>query len=243
MKFADIKIGTKLFAGFLVVVMIFVASTGYHIYTMLNLGRMQNDSAQRMGQTIRIFKMMDNLDILYPIISEAVVNQKPDESAKAFRGFKEIALQDLQAIPALADTPEKKALAKRFQDTYADYMDLFEKQCLPLLQNGDSLTDRLRKALAIKDIALRVEGVYGLMTDLLINRDVAATRQEYAKARAAAEQDIVAVRGLVETEADHKASESFAANYETYLRLFEQKLVPTIETTTPGEPAPRPETG
>ena len=42
MKLKDMKIGTKMYAGFFMVVLIFVLSAGYQISSVLRLGKMQD---------------------------------------------------------------------------------------------------------------------------------------------------------------------------------------------------------
>ena len=72
---------------------------------------------------------------------------------------------------------------------------------LATLQNDAA--QRAADALAIKDISQRLESVYAVMADAVINRDLDASRREFAESRSQARKDIDAVNAVITSYSIH----------------------------------------
>ncbi len=98
---------------------------------------------------------------------------------------------------------------------------------LATLQNDAA--QRAADALAIKDISQRLESVYAVMADAVINRDLNASRREFAESRSQARKDIDAVNALVDTEEERGHAKLFGEAYLHYLGVFENRMMPLLE--------------
>ena len=54
MKLSDMKVSTKMYAGFFIIVLIFTLSAGYQILNMIKLGKMQDAGSVRAKDALRI---------------------------------------------------------------------------------------------------------------------------------------------------------------------------------------------
>ncbi len=98
-----------------------------------------------------------------------------------------------------------------------------------LAELQDKGAKRAEDAIAIQEIARRLDGVYAVVADAVINRNLAESRQEFAAIKTAAAQDIITTRQLADTEAEQRWAEAFAARYDEYLDLFEEEMLPILE--------------
>lgn len=178
MRFS-LKIGPKLIIGFLVVVAIFGAAVYYQIRTFQNLANLQDEGAKRAEDALKIKDIHNRVEQVYAVIADAVINQDLEETRKEFGQAKMTAQQDIVAVRELVDTDEEKAWAETFVEQYNNYLDLFEKQMLPILERGESAEKRFADALAINNVARRVDEVYTVMADGVINRNLEETSKDF----------------------------------------------------------------
>jgi methyl-accepting chemotaxis protein len=85
----------------------------------------------------------------------------------------------------------------------------------------DKGAKRAADALEIAAIVRRVEGVYGVIADAQINRNLEKTRKEFEQEKIVAQQDMTAVQALVDTEEEKGWAKTFADQYNAYLDHFE----------------------
>ncbi|MFH1135881.1 MAG: methyl-accepting chemotaxis protein [Pseudomonadota bacterium] len=228
MKFADMKIGVKLFSSFLLVVMIFLGVTTYQIFQLFQLQGLQNDGAKRAEDMTAVFGVMDRLDAVYPLVADAQINRDIEQVKKDFTAARAVAKKDIVLVGQLVDTAVERALAKDFEEGYLAFLNHFEEKMLPILEKGESVEQRLKDSLAIKDIAMRVDRVYTIIADAVINRDLEASRREFERIKTEAARDMDMVRSLADTDEEKAAAGKVVQNYELYLGLFEQRLLPLL---------------
>ncbi|MEW6500143.1 MAG: methyl-accepting chemotaxis protein [Thermodesulfobacteriota bacterium] len=101
-------------------------------------------------------------------------------------------------------------------------------QSLAMLQ--DEGAGRGEDALKIKEIANRVNAFYSVVADAVINRDFAETRKDLAAAKRQADEDIVLVHKLVDTDEEKAAAKRFEEHYKEYIGLFELEMLPVLTT-------------
>ena len=93
----------------------------------------------------------------------------------------------------------------------------------------DEGAQRSKDSKAVMDVSLRVSNLYAIIGDAQINRDLAATRQDFAKAREQGKADIRAVTALVDTPEERELAAQFSESYKEYLDIFEKKMLPRLE--------------
>jgi len=228
MGFRSMKTGTKLGGGFFLVILIFIGVNVYQILSMREMGRLQNDGAKRAEDAMTIGGVDSRLEASYAVMADAIINRDMEQSKKDFAGLKEQAEKDIAATLELADTPEEKAAAEKFGVLYRQYLDVFEKNTLPLLLKEESVEERMRAALTVKDISNRLDGLYSIAAGAVIKRDAARGEEFVKKAQAQADKDIETVRKIVDTDEERAKAEEFAASYQTYLELFADRMLPLL---------------
>ncbi len=235
MRFRSMKTGTKLGGGFFLVILIFIGVNAYQIMSMREMGDLQNAGAQRAQDAMTIGDVDSRLEASYAVMADAIINRDMERTKKDFAELKIQADKDIAAVAALADTPEEKANAEQFGVLYRQYLDMFEKNTLPILLKAQDIEGRMHSALAIKDIAYRVDEVYSVVADAVINRNLEKSLKAFQEVKARAAKDVETIRGIVDTDAERAETEAFASNYAVYLGLVEDKMLPLLRMLGPGE--------
>lgn len=230
MKFADIKIGKKMIGSFSLVVFIFIIVIIYSIYQMHTLGKIQNDGARRADNSVELHEIMIHMGDIYGIMAEAVLLRDIKATHEAFKAEKILAEKDMNHVLSLVDTEKQKAWAEEFRKDLTAFLEKFEIQLLPILDKEESVESRLKDALEIKQIVIRVEQVYSVMADAIINRNLEQTAEDFKKVKAAAFKDMERVKQLVNTDVERAAADQFAQNYTYYLEVFETQMLPILKT-------------
>ena len=74
MKISDLKIGSKLISSFVLVILIFGAIAAYQILNFTRLKELEDESAQRASDTIKLHEIQVGVVNLYVIIADAIIN-------------------------------------------------------------------------------------------------------------------------------------------------------------------------
>ncbi|HRD49557.1 MAG TPA: methyl-accepting chemotaxis protein [Candidatus Contendobacter sp.] len=136
MKFANLKIGVKIYLGFLTVLLIFALSSGYLILQTGVLGELQDAGAKRAEDALEIKDIANRVGVVYLVVADAIINRDLNATRREFAALKANADRDIQRVLKQVDTDEEQALAKTFSTQYHNYLDLFEKQMLPILEKS-----------------------------------------------------------------------------------------------------------
>lgn len=230
MKFADLKIGSKLFGSFIVVALIFLGVTGYLIFGMLNMSELQDEGAGRADDALEINGIMGNFDGAYTVIADAVINRNLDDTKENFSQVKATAEKDIARLDEMVDTAEEKAWVKEFDTKYYRYLGLFENEILPILEKEESIEKRLTDNVTIGKIDLKMTKAYTVMAEAVINRNLEESREDFEEVMAAAKNDISKVREMADTDEEKEWAEGFAADYTEYLDKFQKEMLPYLET-------------
>ncbi len=107
---------------------------------------------------------------------------------------------------------------------------LYTMEDLAVLQDEGAV--RAEDAMEIKDIASRVDGVYAVIADAVINRDLEATEKDFAEIITTARADISRVNELVDTDAERALAQKFSVHYNEYLSLFEKEMFPVLKRSS-----------
>lgn len=134
MNFNNLKIGLKIYLGFMIVLLIFMATSAYQVLQTGALGALQDAAAKRATDVLEIKDIAYRVGGAYTVMANAVINRNLDATRKALVELKQGADQDIQKVLELVDTAQERALAKTFSSQYRKYLDLFEKQMMPILE-------------------------------------------------------------------------------------------------------------
>jgi hemerythrin-like metal-binding protein len=135
-KFANLTISVKIYLGFLMILVIFMISSGYLILQIGTLGELQDTGAKRTEDALAIKDITNRVEEVYALIADAIINRDLNATRKDFAALKTNADRDIQLVLKLVDTAEEQALAGIFSTQYHNYLDLFEKQMLPILEKS-----------------------------------------------------------------------------------------------------------
>lgn len=230
MKLSDFKIGQQLMGGFLAVVVIFVASALYQVAQMGNLADLQDEGAGRAKDSISIAKVELRLGEFYSIVADAVINRNLAQSRDDYAAAKKQAQDDVAWVYKLVDTEAERAAAKRFEDAYKNYLSLFENEMLPILEGAEDIQKRFADAMELSAIATRVDAVYAVVADSIINRNLAESARDLDEVKKQAMKDIATVRSMADTESEKAWAEEFAAAYQEYVAVADGQLLPLLNS-------------
>lgn len=135
MGFGNFRIGVRLLIGFAVVIVIFTLMASKQIFTLIELGELQDAGASRAADAQFVGKIDAGLEALYGIVADAVINGDLDNAAKKLAEAKKQWAKDLDRFRALVDTPEEKKQLADFENLYNQYCALMESKLFPLLRS------------------------------------------------------------------------------------------------------------
>ncbi len=229
MRIFNVKIGTKLMFGFLVVVAIFGGVAYYQVQNLVKLVDLQQLFAGRAGDELSIKEIVLRASDVYGVIANGIINQDLEATKQEFQQRKTIAQADIATIHDLVDTEEEQAWAAAFAEGYTAYLEHFEVKMLPILERVGSADKRFADALAVNAVANRVNEVYTVMADGIINRNMEETTRDFEQIKTIAQQDMTIVQELVDTAEEETWASEFAEQYAAYLDHFEQQMLPILQ--------------
>ncbi|MCK9202082.1 MAG: methyl-accepting chemotaxis protein [Gallionella sp.] len=89
---------------------------------------------------------------IYQIVADSVINRNLDESAKDWAEGKARAGAEIAEVERLVDTDEERALVKDAHQAYDEFVNIYEKEMLPLLRAGQG-----EAAAAISEVDGRID--------------------------------------------------------------------------------------
>ena len=105
-------------------------------YGQGELGRLEREAHDRAvaGEKITAASFIGAK--MYQIVADSVINRNLDESAKDWAEEKAKAGAQMAEVEQLADTDEERALARVAHQAYGEFVEIYEKEMLPLLRAG-----------------------------------------------------------------------------------------------------------
>lgn len=131
---ANAKIGTKIIGGFLTIVCIFSVANGYFFWQLTKLRSLENILVKVSGEVLEIGNIAQRVEGIYAVVADAQINRDLVSTRSKFTEIETNVDRDIKTIDDISDTDQEKALAKAFAAQYRQYLDLFEKQMLPILE-------------------------------------------------------------------------------------------------------------
>lgn len=229
MRFSDIKIGPKLLGSFLAISLLFAIVIAFQIISMNTLGDLQDEGAGRAEDAVAISNIINRLASVYPIVADAIINQNIDEAKEMFAKAKAQAEKDIAVVKAMSDTDAELKEADAFANGYRAYLAIFDQEMLPILETREDMAARAMHMAQIKDILARLNGMYAIFADAVINQQFNAAARDFAQAKTQALADIAKVAELVDTDAERAKAREFDKAYNEYMDIFEMRLLPVLK--------------
>ena len=228
MSINNLKIGTKLAFGFILVIVIFVGVSIFQLIELGDLSELQDEGARRADDTVEILQISQRVDAVYAVIADSIINRNLAEAKQDFLAIKKTALADIKRVHELVDHEQERAWAKAFETGFNNYLGIFESKMLPILEKEESIAQRMSDSLEIMKIELRVEAIYPVIADGIINRNLDETRADWKEIKAIFEKDIDLVAELSDTDQERQLADQFASSYRKYLDIFETETLPVL---------------
>ena len=156
MKLSEMKVSTKMYAGFFIIVLLFTLSAGYQIFNMIKLGKMQDAGSVRAKDALHVAENQTTLQEVYGMIADAIISRDNNKFKAELTEDKKNILQDVDEIKKMADTANEKELAGKIAEGYDKYFALLETELLPLLEKNAAMEE-------IAKLDEKIESVRGNM--------------------------------------------------------------------------------
>lgn len=141
MKLADIRIGTKIFVAFLLVVALFSGIGSYQLLKLDLLAELQDAGAKRSMEALQLARLEAETAAIYTIVGDAVINRNLNQAQQQIDQLLLQAPTTIASVHGLTDTAEEKKVAGEFATSYNGYLDLIKTQLLPLLNRSSKAVD------------------------------------------------------------------------------------------------------
>ena len=89
----------------------------------------------RLKDALRIKTIAQEVEAVYPVMADAVINRDLNETKQTMEKIKASAAKDMDEVTTMADTAAEKAAAVRFAENYKAFLEIFQTRMLPLLKS------------------------------------------------------------------------------------------------------------
>ena len=105
----NMKLGVRLYGGFFLIVLLLGTISAYQIYSSYHLTELQKKTAIETAESHIIKDISNRVSLVYPVISDAIINKNFKETKKEFSKIRETAEQDISTTQNLSNTVEEKS--------------------------------------------------------------------------------------------------------------------------------------
>ncbi|MBF0434807.1 MAG: methyl-accepting chemotaxis protein [Magnetococcales bacterium] len=133
MAIATMRIKTKIIASFLLVLSVFGVGATYQMHVMSNLGKLQDEGAERSKNALALQEILQRFAQVYSIAADAAINRNLGESRKALDAASKQMENDLSQLKTLVDTPEERAWAEEASQLYRNYVSRIAEEYFTLV--------------------------------------------------------------------------------------------------------------
>jgi len=146
MQFSNLRIGVRLGIGFVSVLLVFSIVAILQIKAMVDLGNIQTKSAMRAEDAFSIGEIDSQLEALYGIVADAVINGDLDETNKNLGEARKEFDKGIAKLRKAADTPEERQKLEEFAKHIDTYFDLVNGKLIPILRSeGSSISEKVKE--------------------------------------------------------------------------------------------------
>lgn len=140
----NLKISQKVVVLLTILLVIFIGASLFSIFQVRKLSNLQDEGARRAKDAIFITETSGIGEVLYMIIADAQINRNLKEAEKEWEQITKELNSDFAKLQNIVDNDEEIELLKKAETIKYDIISLFEKEILPLLEQGEN-TDNLLK--------------------------------------------------------------------------------------------------
>ncbi len=130
----NLKISQKLIVSFMSIVVLFLFSGGYSVYQLWELGKMQDEAAQRADDAVIIGEAAEMGNKCYSVYADAIISRELKKNKQEWDEVEKETIDDLDNVQGIVDTPEEKRMIaeakkvmNKFLGTYDDLIILLEQ--------------------------------------------------------------------------------------------------------------------
>ena len=141
----NLKIGTRLVGGFLIITALFAAFIIYNYTQLQRLGLMQDDGARRANDALLAMETTTDGVELYQVIADTQINLDFEDAAKEWEAAKAMTDKDMDLMSKAVDTPQEEAWLIEANAGYDQIVNLYENEMLPALKAANASTAETQK--------------------------------------------------------------------------------------------------
>ena len=141
----NLKIGTRLVGGFLIITALFAAFIIYNYTQLQRLGLMQDDGARRANDALLAMETTTDGVELYQVIADTQINLDFEDAAKEWEAAKAMTDKDMDLMSKAVDTPQEAAWLIEANAGYDQIVNLYENEMLPALKAANASTAETQK--------------------------------------------------------------------------------------------------
>lgn len=231
-------IGTKLIAGFLVIVVIFGMVSLYQIDTAQDLSVLQRDGEQRREAMLALRVVMFRVNEVYVVLANGMMGGQYAAAKNRFEEIRRSSAADIATVRKLAASRQEEAWANTFAEQYVLFLELFETKVLPLIRESEVARNRYSDALIISNAARHLDEIHMIMQAALLAKQPPSfvfrgttsydsSLGGFQRARSVAQNDIEGLRKIM-TPAESVWVEAFSLHYMQYLKRIEADILPGL---------------
>jgi len=151
MKIRDLKIGTKLTYGYLCIMLLFSFSLSQENFNLRQLRLLEQDTTDITSHAIALKDITIEVERSSAMLTDAVVNRNASKAQQAFAAYKAAAEKHIAGVNAIAEAEREKKWAGDFQAHCREYLEIYGKQLLPLLEQGENAAGISRVTALLKE--------------------------------------------------------------------------------------------
>jgi methyl-accepting chemotaxis protein len=178
LKIRDLKIGTKLIYSFFCIMLLFMFSLSLDNFNLRQLRLLEQDMDAITANAIALKEIHIWTERSSAMLADAVLNRAAAETKQAFESYKNTAQKHIDAVNAIAKAETEKKWAGDFQTHCRNYLEIYEKQLLPLLGQGENAQQISRIAELLKEQRELAAGSVAGFAESLVQRNREA-REKY----------------------------------------------------------------
>ncbi len=144
-RFGNLKIGNRLLAGFGVAIIVLVGLIAYNYTSLTELAELQDEGAGRAADAISVTEMAGQGSALYQIVADAVINRDLEVTKRDWEAMTSELEGDIAHVGDIVDTPEEEEWHKQGAEAYRQFVEVVEREMLPLLERSESVAQEIRE--------------------------------------------------------------------------------------------------
>jgi methyl-accepting chemotaxis protein len=140
-RISSASVRTKLYGGFLGMVILFTIAAFYQVIALSNLRTLQEEEANLNGNAMRVKDIMKGVDKSYTIVLQGILNRDiivASEVEKEVKAVKSGIEESLKTVKTRVSTAQDEEQAARLEQGYLSYVKLLEGKLFPQLKKGQS---------------------------------------------------------------------------------------------------------